>query len=162
MKSAVVGLLAILSSTAYAASDASHLQQLQAATKACKARGFKTLGEQDDCVHDAYVKIYSDVVVRGTRYAEKNYKALTKDAAQSKLIELKGEYETAPKGTYFKSSKKIGVVDRLAIMNEGWWIQTHILGTQQTQGDPWFIECKDEAHTSNFVRRCPLGNSGSR
>lgn len=162
MRIAVVGLLAVLSCTVYAASDTDRLQQLQAATQACKAKRFKTLGEQDACVHEAYVKIYSDVVVRGTRYAEKNYKGLTKDQAQSKLIELKGEYETAPKGTYFKSSKKAGEVDRLSIMNEGWWIQTHILGARQTQGDPWFIECKDEAQTANFIRRCPLGKSGSR
>ena len=57
MRNVIVLVLALMSSAAFAASDASQIQQLQNATKACKAKGFKTVGEQEDCVHAAYVKI---------------------------------------------------------------------------------------------------------
>lgn len=161
MKNAIVLILALMSTAVFAASDADRSQQLQAATKACKAKGFKTLGEQQDCVHNAYQKINSDVAQRGELYAAKNYKGLSKAQAETKLISLKKEYESAPKGTYFKSGKAAGDVDRRTIMNEGWWIQTHILGARQTQGDPWFMECKEGARTLNVVRRCPLGKGGA-
>ena len=74
MKNVIVLVLALMSSAVYAASDTSNIQQLQDATKACKAKGFKTEGEQEDCVHAAYVKIKSGVPDRGALYAEKNYK----------------------------------------------------------------------------------------
>ena len=73
MKNVIVLVLALMSSAAFAASDVAHLQQMQEATKACKAKGFKTVGEQEDCVHAAYVKIKSGVPDRGALYAEKNY-----------------------------------------------------------------------------------------
>lgn len=123
MRNVIVLVLALMSSAAFAASDASQIQQLQNATKACKAKGFKTVGEQEDCVHAAYVKIKSGVPERGALYAEKNYKNLSKAQAEGKLLSLQKEYNKAPKGTYFKGSKKAGVVDRISIMNEGWWIQ---------------------------------------
>lgn len=162
MKNVIVLVLALMSSAAFAASDAAHLQQMQEATKACKAKGFKTVGEQEDCVHAAYVKIKSGVPDRGALYAEKNYKGLSKAQAEGKLISLQKEYDKAPKGTYFKASKKAGEVDRISIMNEGWWIQKNILGARQTQGDPWFMECKDGAHSLNTVNRCPLGKGGAK
>jgi len=162
MKTVIVLALALLSGVVYAAPDAARLQELQAATKACKAKGFKTVGEQEDCVHAAYVKINSDTPARGTLYAEKNYKGFSKAQAAGKLLSLKKEYDRAPKGTYFQASKKAGAVDRVSILNEGWWLQTNILGARQTQGDPWFIECKDGAKTLNYVRRCPLGKGGAK
>ena len=162
MKIAFLLILSLISGATFAASDASRAQQLQAATKACKAKGFKTLGEQKDCVHNAYVKIHSNVSDRGELYAAKNYKGLSKSQAETKLISLKKEYESAQKGTYFKSAKKAGEVDRRTIVTEGWWIQTHILGARQTQGDPWFMECKEGARTLNVVRRCPLGKGGAK
>ena len=161
MKNVLVLVFALASSAAFAATDADRSQQLQEATKACRAQGFKTLGEQQDCVHNAFVKINSDVPQRGELYAAKNYKNLSKSQAESKLISLQKEYSTAKKGNFFNSVKKSGQVDQLAIMNEGWWIQTHILGARQTQGDPWFMECKDGARTLNVVRRCPLGKGGA-
>ncbi|AZG89398.1 hypothetical protein N032_28005 (plasmid) [Pseudomonas syringae pv. pisi str. PP1] len=162
MKPIIFLLAVLLSTVANAASESNRLQQLQAATQACKAKGFKTVGELDDCVHAAREKINSNVPERGTLYAEKNYKGLSKTQAEGKLISLKREYDSAPKGTYFQASKRAGAVDRLSIMNEGWWIQTHILGARQTQGDPWFMECKEGAKTLNIVRRCPLGKGGAK
>ena len=88
MKNIIVLIMAVMSSAAYAASDTSNIQQLHNATKACKAKGFKTVGELEDCVHAAYVKINSNVPERGALYAEKNYKGLSKSQAEGKLISL--------------------------------------------------------------------------
>lgn len=164
MKTAIALVLAMLSSSVFAASavDAGRIQQLQAATKACKAKGLKTVGELDACTSAAQKQIFSDVPSRGELYAEKNYKGFSKSQAEGKLISLKREYDAAPKGTYFKAGKKAGDVDRMSILNEGWWIQTNILGARHTQGDPWFMECKDGAKTLNIVRRCPLGKGGAQ
>ena len=107
------------------------------------------------------MKIKSGVPDRGALYAEKNYKGLSKAQAEGKLISLQKEYDKAPKGTYFKASKKADAVDRISIMNEGWWIQKNILGARQTQGDPWFMECKKGARSLNTVVRCPLGKGGA-
>src|ERR1700712_1189817 len=126
MRISIIVMLALLSGAAYAAPDAARLQELQAATQACKAKGLKTVGEQEDCVHAAYVKINSDTPSRGTLYAEKNYKGFSKSQAEGKLLSLKKEYDRAPKGTYFQASKKAGSVDRISILNEGWWLQTNI------------------------------------
>lgn len=161
MKAALILVLCIMSGSAYAASDTDRSHQLQDATKACKAKGFRTLGEQQDCIHNAYVKIKSDVSERGERYAAKNYKGLSKSQAESKLMALQKEYKSAPKSGFFNSSRKDSQVDQLTILNEGWWIQKNILGARQTQGDPWFMECKEGARTLNVVRRCPLGKGGA-
>jgi hypothetical protein len=164
MKTVIALAFAIISSSALAAPDldVERLHQLQTATKACKAKGPKTLGELDACTSAAQKKIYSDVTRRGDLYAEKHYKGFSKSQAEVKLISLKKEYDAAPKGTYFQAGKKAGAVDRMSILNEGWWLQTNILGARHTQGDPWFMECKDGAKTLNIVRRCPLGKGGAQ
>ena len=164
MKTIIALAFAIISTSALAAPDpdVERLHQLQAATKACKAKGLKTVGELDACTSAAQKEIYSDVARRGALYAEKHYQGFSTSQAEVKLISLKKEYDAAPKGTYFQAGKKAGAVDRMSILNEGWWLQTHILGTRHTQGDPWFIECKDGAKTLNVVRRCPLGKGGAQ
>lgn len=163
MKTYLAIMFAIMSGAVVAApaADAERLHQFQAASKACSSKGLKTVGEIDVCTDAAYKQIFSEVPSRGDLYAEKHYKGFSKSQAEGKLISLKKEYDAAPKGTYFRAGKKAGAVDRMSILNEGWWLQTKILGARHTQGDPWFMECKDGAKTLNIVRRCPLGKGGA-
>ncbi|MGN9404655.1 hypothetical protein ACTMQQ_28420 [Pseudomonas syringae pv. aptata] len=140
--------------------DMARVKMIQDGIKICDAKGFSTVGEKDTCVSGYTAKANGLYPPRGSEeYSKKHYAGLGKSAAEGALQRLQREWVTAQKGGYFSARRKPGVVTKKAIVQEGWWIQVHVLGARQTQDDPWFIECKG-GKTLNIVRRCPLGKGG--
>ncbi|HDZ58139.1 MAG TPA: hypothetical protein ENI17_02665 [Pseudomonas xinjiangensis] len=152
-----------MSSAAFGSSETGNLarsERVSAAIEECRGKKYKTLGELEDCRDKAINKINAENPMRGAAYAKKYYSSMSRAQAETKLIELKSEWETADRAGYFSAkARNEGRVSRHAISEEGWWIQTHIFGTGKSMGDPWFIECKG-FKTSNVIRRCPLGKGG--
>ncbi|WAH62217.1 hypothetical protein LZ023_40785 (plasmid) [Pseudomonas silvicola] len=166
MKILVAVVALALTTGAYAdtkSDDAARSKMIQAGIKVCSTKGYKTVGEKDACVSEYTKKANNVYPARGSvEYAEQHYAGLSKSAAESKLIDLQSEWKTAQNGGYFSARRTPGVLSKKAVVQEGWWIQTHILGARQTQDDPWFIECSEGAKTLNIVRRCPLGKGGAK
>lgn len=163
MKKAILtSLAAMVLSCSVHAEDSSRSKMIQEGIKVCAAKGFKTVGEKDKCVAEYSKKANSLYPARGSaEYAEKHYAKLSSAQAESTLQKLESEWKGAERGGYFSARRNPDQVTKKALVQEGWWIQTHILGAQQTQGDPWFIECKSGAKTAHIVRRCPLGKGGA-
>lgn len=166
MKAIMVVMLAMLAGNVMADSksdDAARSKMIQDGIKICDAKGFKTVGQKDTCVSEYTTKANGLYPARGSDdYSRKHYAGLSKGSAETTLQSLQREWATAEKGGYFSARRKPGVVTKKAVVQEGWWIQVHVLGARQSQDDPWFIECKDEAKTLNIVRRCPLGKGGAK
>lgn len=142
--------------------DAARSKMIQAGIKICDAKGFKTVGEKDACVSEYTKKANGLYPARGTdEYSRKHYAGLSKASAESTLQSLQNEWTTAEKGGYFSARRKPGVVSKKAIVSEGWWIQVNVLGSRQSQDDPWFVECKG-VKSSGVLRRCPLGKGGEK
>ncbi|MGH2291282.1 MULTISPECIES: hypothetical protein [Pseudomonas] len=156
-------LLAAGAAMADAKSDGSaRTKIIQDGIKTCNAKGLKTVGEKDSCVKEYSDKANNLYPARGTAYAQRHYTGLSKEAAESTLRSLQAEWKTAQRGGYFSAQRTPGVVTRKAVAEEGWWIQTHILGARQSQDDPWFIECKNSPKSFGVINRCPLGKGGAQ
>ncbi|MHB2250851.1 hypothetical protein H0H12_29785 (plasmid) [Pseudomonas putida] len=165
MKALAAIALVLAAGTAMAdakSDDAARTKMIQDGIKICNAKGLKTVGQKDACVKEYNDKANNLYPARGTAYAQKHYAGLSKSAAESTLKSLQAEWKTAEKGGYFSARRNPGVVTRKAVAEEGWWIQTHILGARQSQDDPWFIECKDSPKSFGVMNRCPLGNGGAK
>lgn len=161
MKGLIATLLVLFVSCAAVAdeADAAREKMIQDGIKVCQKKGFATVGERDKCVSEFTAKANERYPARGSEaYAKKHYAGISKAQAEAALIELRKEWEAAPRGGYF-SARRTGPASKKAIAEEGWWIQTSILGVRQSQDDPWFMECKGY-QTANIVRRCPLGKGG--
>jgi len=142
--------------------DIARTQLIQNGIKACGNKGFKTLGEKDQCIAEFTDKANDRYPVRGSdSYSRKHYAGMSKAKAEATLQQLQREWESAPRGGFYSARRQPGVVSKKAIAEEGWWIQVNVLGAQQSQDDPWFIECND-FKTANILRRCPLGKGGEK
>ncbi|WP_263147669.1 hypothetical protein [Pseudomonas sp. RIT-PI-AD] len=161
MKRFIAMLLTLLVSCVAIAdeTDAAREKMIKDGIRVCQKKGFSTVGERDKCVTEFTTKANERFPVRGSEtYARKHYAGMGKSQAEAALIKLRKEWEAAPRGGYF-SARRAGPASQKAIAEEGWWIQTNILGVRQSQDDPWFMECKGY-QTANIVRRCPLGKGG--
>lgn len=138
--------------------DLERREFLQQAYKECNDKGLKTVGEREECLGPAQDKAREKYPRRGTEtYAKQKYSDLTKQQAISKLKELHDFYLQV-EDNY---SKRAGVVKQSDLVMEGWWIHTNILGTPESMGDPWFLECESAVKTDHIVERCPLNEGGA-